>query len=163
MGLPSDRFPARWPRNGHGAGIAGSTADHPPGWSVRAATWCRLRIILGCEFADLLAGPGVVPEQEGVAEAGPIPDPLEAVLRPAWPLLSNAIETSAYIRALARKGGTGAHTCGIFATSDSRITNEEDCMGKCPEKILSLPTRRREYFPIQPVERTAREARLRNL
>jgi hypothetical protein len=29
---------------------------------------CRLRLILGCEFADLLAGLGVDPAAEGVAE-----------------------------------------------------------------------------------------------
>jgi transcriptional regulator with XRE-family HTH domain len=38
---------------------------------VSVATMCRLRIILGCEFADLLAGPGVAPGPEGVAGVGP--------------------------------------------------------------------------------------------
>jgi transcriptional regulator with XRE-family HTH domain len=39
--------------------------------NVSVATLCRLRVILNCEFADLLAGLGGMPEPEGVADAGP--------------------------------------------------------------------------------------------
>jgi transcriptional regulator with XRE-family HTH domain len=38
---------------------------------VSVATMSRLRIILNCEFADLLAGLGRIPEPESVADAGP--------------------------------------------------------------------------------------------
>ena len=38
---------------------------------VGVATICRLRIILNCEFADLLAGLGTIPGPEGVANAAP--------------------------------------------------------------------------------------------
>jgi transcriptional regulator with XRE-family HTH domain len=39
--------------------------------NVSVATLCRLRVILNCEFADLLAGLGGMPEPESVADAGP--------------------------------------------------------------------------------------------
>jgi transcriptional regulator with XRE-family HTH domain len=37
---------------------------------VSVATMCRVRIILNCEFADLLADLGRIPESESAADAG---------------------------------------------------------------------------------------------